>query len=332
MKGFLFIGDPHVTSKRPGRRKDDFLASVLGKLQVAAEIARREDLMPVILGDLFHRAGENHWPTISRLTAVLQQFHVVPLCLGGNHDKDERQLTEVDALQYLDQVGVLRVVDGACREALILDTPAGRMALWAAPYGAQLPESITSDADQVVLITHHDLAFEGCYPGSSELYEIPGCDLVVNGHMHKTAPSVQKGQTNWHCPGNIEPLSIDCRDHVPSVWSWMGGNAKQGLTQFVLPHEKDCFDLTGTSVAPAATRDALDALSASVVDVPAIAGPSHFAELLSAQSTLEASRTEDDETFLEDLELALGEIEASDPVSQLLLALAKRAPAPNLEG
>jgi len=329
MNGFLYIGDPHVTSKRPGRRKDDYLASVLGKLTVAAEIARREDLLPVILGDLFHSAGENHWPTISRLTAVLQQFHVVPVCLGGNHDKDEKQLSNVHALAYLHQVGVLRVVDGACQHVLTLETPAGRAALWAAPYGAALPKSIESDADQVVLITHHDLAFEGCYPGSAELFEIPGCDLVVNGHMHKTAPSVCKGQTHWHCPGNIEPLSVDCIDHVPAVWAWRVGGSVHELERFVLPHERDCFDMTGLAVAPATTKAAVAALNPTVVEVPA-SSPSHFAELLSAQTTLEAARTEDDQTFLADLQEAFEEINVEAPVRQILTALARKLPPPEL--
>lgn len=331
MNGFLFIGDPHVTSKRPGRRKDDFIASVLGKLAVAAEIAQREGLLPVILGDLFHRAGENHWPTISRLTTVLQQFHVVPVCLGGNHDKGETQLSEVDALAYLHQVGVLRVVDGECQEVLTLQTPRGRIALWAAPYGAALPTSIESDADQVVLITHHDLAFEGCYPGATELYEIAGCDLVVNGHMHKTAPSVRKGQTHWHCPGNIEPLSVDCIDHVPAVWAWCGGDAAQQLARIVLPHERDCFDLTGLAVAAAATSEAVSALDVPAMSVPVLARPSHFAELLSAQSTLEAARTEDDETFLADLAQAFDELKVDAQVRQLLTALAQKAAPPEVQ-
>lgn len=331
MNGFLFIGDPHLSSTRPGRRKDDYVSSVLNKLSLAAEIARREELVPVILGDLFHRPKENHLATLTRLVEVLQQFPQVPLCLGGNHDKSQTLLTDTDALQLLAQSGLLEVFDGECREALMLDTPAGRIALWAAPYGAALPASIESTADQVVLITHHDLAFESAYPGAAELFEIAGCDLVVNGHMHKTAPSVQKGQTNWHCPGNIEPLSVDCIDHVPAVWLWRGGDARQPLEQIVVPHERDCFDLTGLNVAAGTTDAALDALSVPQLSVPALGGTSHFAELLSAQTTLEADRTEDDATFLEDLAQAFVELDAPSPVRRLLLALAGGFAAPEFE-
>src|ERR1700736_2930820 len=98
MKGFLFVGDPHVSSKRPGRRIDDYVASVIGKLRLAGEIARERDLVPVILGDLFHRARENDLPLLSQLLDVFNGYPMPPVVLGGNHDKQETQLRDVDAL------------------------------------------------------------------------------------------------------------------------------------------------------------------------------------------------------------------------------------------
>ena len=97
-KGILFIGDPHVSSVRPGRRKDDYLASVIGKLRKASEICWERSLRPLILGDLFHRAKENHLPTLAQLFEVLGNFPVQPLVLGGNHDKNGTLLQDADAL------------------------------------------------------------------------------------------------------------------------------------------------------------------------------------------------------------------------------------------
>ena len=51
--GLLFIGDPHVAHRPPGFRKDDFTVTVLGKLRFALDYAREQNLMPVLLGDLF---------------------------------------------------------------------------------------------------------------------------------------------------------------------------------------------------------------------------------------------------------------------------------------
>jgi calcineurin-like phosphoesterase family protein len=320
MKGFLFIGDPHVSSLRPGRRIDDFAASVLEKLRLAGEIARREELVPVILGDLFHRARENHLPTLSRLTKVLQGYPVVPLIVGGNHDKEETQLREADALYLLAQTGVIDVFDGECREARRFQIDGQTVSLWMAPYGSAIPSQISAPgADMVVLVTHHDLAFEGAYPGAAVLQEVRGCNIAVNGHMHKTAPPVVRGMTHWHCPGNIEPLSVDCIDHVPAVWSWHPA-APGELKAIPLPHQRDCFDMAGLMIPASPAAEAVEALIPTQT--------SHFAELLSANTRLEAARADDNESFIEELKIALVEIEARAEVQRLLLALAQGEAAP----
>ena len=57
--GIIFIGDPHITSRKPGRRKDDFEQAILGKLQESINIANSNDCQPIILGDLFDRPKES---------------------------------------------------------------------------------------------------------------------------------------------------------------------------------------------------------------------------------------------------------------------------------
>ena len=313
LKGILFIGDPHVYSARPGRRRDDYLSSVLEKLTRASEICWERSLLPVILGDLFHRAKENHLPTLARLFETLGHFPVQPLVLGGNHDKNDTTLQESDALSLFAQTGVIEVLDGACRAWRTLETEAGPVHLWGAPYGSQIPDAIEAGgAGQVVLVTHHDLAFQGAYPGAQLLKEIRGCDMVVNGHMHFATPSVQKGRTWWHNPGNIEPITIDCKDHKPAVWAWEAGTACEALERIDLPHNADCFDLTGIAV------EASDAASAA-----AALPESHFAELLAQDEWLGAKAVENDgEAFLEDLAAGLDEIGAADPVRKILTQLA----------
>ncbi len=52
--GFLFIGDPHLDIKKPGRRLDEnFAETVLGKIDFCINYANDHDLVPVFLGDLF---------------------------------------------------------------------------------------------------------------------------------------------------------------------------------------------------------------------------------------------------------------------------------------
>jgi len=313
-KGILFIGDPHVSSVRPGRRKDEYLESVIGKLRRASEICWERSFQPVILGDLFHRAKENHLPTLAQLFEVLGTFPVRPLVLGGNHDKGGAVLQDADALSLFAQTGVIEVLDGPARAWCTIETPEGPIHLWGAPYGSVIPDSIEAEGEgKVVLVTHHDLAFQGAYPGAELLKEIRGCDMVVNGHMHFTTPSVQKGATWWHNPGNIEPISIDCRDHKPAVWAWMAGATCEALERIDVPHDPDCFDLTGIAV------EASDAVAA-VAALP----ESQFAELLSQDEWLGAAGVENDgEAFLEDITTGLDELGAPEPVRAILFALAK---------
>ena len=57
--GLLFIGDPHLGSIKPGRRKDvDFGATVLGAVAQAIAVANARRLVPVFLGDIFDRPHE----------------------------------------------------------------------------------------------------------------------------------------------------------------------------------------------------------------------------------------------------------------------------------
>lgn len=327
MKGFLFGGDPHLASKRPGRRKDDYTAKALGKLEQAVRIANERDLLLVILGDLFHLATESSNALQVRLLRILRQAKYRPKCSGGNHDKEGTLLADTDALTLITEAGGLEVFDGETQLVGQFETSAGQVSLWMTPYGAEIPNTIEAAAGEtVVLVTHHDLAFQGAYPGAAPLKQIAGCHMVVNGHMHKTTPSVPIGATVWHNPGNITRLSVDCIDHVPSVWAWEFGASVSELEQIALVYERDCFDMTGLQVAAASSKHAVQALQLAPADVPMVAvGASHFAELISAQSTLEANRMEDSESFLQALKEDLAHVQAPTLVQELLLELALKA-------
>lgn len=311
-KGFLFIGDPHVSSKRIGRRKDDYLGSVLGKLSQCAALAAKLQLIPVILGDLFHRNDDSNLSMLNRLMRVLQEFPCTPIVLEGNHDKEQSTLTASDALDLLQLAGVVKV---ASRPELIQEFcfDGRSVRLWACPYGSDVPDQLPAFAGVTVMLTHHDLAFGSAYPGSKPLKPVEGCDMVVNGHMHDTKKSVLQGQTWWHNPGNIEPLSIDLAGHVPQAWAWFADSSVDKLEGHALDHGVDLFDLTGVQV------EATDGLIAVEQFKPVA---SEFAQLLSAQTSMDAARTDDATILLEDLNDALDASSVSEASRHLMQALA----------
>ena len=244
--GFLFIGDPHIWSHKPGRRLDeDYLGTLLGKMLWAAEKANEQQLWPVILGDLLHDATDNNLVMISRLTDCLQHFDRKPLVLVGNHDLTEKKLTPGTTLHLLNQTGQILAMTNngpyGIFEMVALEGKV-RVLLGGTPYGEAIPQSLlpwveskvlkkdmTSHddlkkllgVDEVVWITHEDLAFDKSYPNAITLAPILGVDVAVNGHMHTNQKPIMKGKTAWFNPGNISRLTIDLIEQIPTVWKWV---------------------------------------------------------------------------------------------------------------
>jgi hypothetical protein len=316
-RGFLFIGDPHVSSVAPGRRIDDYLTTVLGKLSVAAKICHEQRLVPVILGDLIHRDKESSIALVNRLSRVLREFPCTPIELDGNHGKQQFRSTEGDVEHLLDAWGFLQLArEPGLVGSFVFDGMAVNLFAW--PHGEALPSALPAGStDSVnVLITHHDLAFEGAYPGAKPVTSIGNCHMLVNGHMHKTTPSLTVGEMRAHNPGNIEPLSLDVADHEPAVWEWCPEQLDFELVKHLLPHDARCFDLTGVQVAPA--EDAEAAVEAALKE-------SQFAKLLAGEATLDAHRTSDGTVLLEDLDAVCDTANASPAVRSLLTSLIRKA-------
>src|SRR4051794_27096026 len=96
--GLLCIGDPHLASRVPGFRKDDYPKTVLGKFTYSLDYAQKNRLLPVLLGDLFHRPRDNANWLLVQLMEVLQGE---VLAVAGNHDCSESALSEHDSLAIL---------------------------------------------------------------------------------------------------------------------------------------------------------------------------------------------------------------------------------------
>jgi predicted phosphodiesterase len=336
-RGLLFIGDPHVSSRRISRRKDDYLSSVLGKLTHCAELCRTHGLYPVITGDLFDRSNDSDLRMLNRLVKVLREFPWPPLVVEGNHDRAQTALDEGDALHLLAQVGAVELgAQAGLTKVLQVDgaDTCEYVHLYAYPHGSDIPDELPLAQMQQfepalrVAVTHHDLAFGRAYPGAQPLKPVRGLDMAVNGHMHASRDSELRGSTWWHNPGNIEPVSTDQREHVPRAWQWSPGERGldcSRLQPHVLPHEGDVFDLTGLRVEAGCAQEA----------VAALAQKSLFAELMQQQSeALQAARTDDAAILREDLDFVLETAQACEPVRQLLrtlaLSLSQDAPAQTL--
>ncbi len=244
--GLLCIGDPHLASRVPGFRKDDYPRAILDKLTWALNYALEHRLLPAILGDLFHWPRDNANRMLVRL---LELFEGTVLGIAGNHDCKENELAADDALSVLWAAGRLRLLE---RSGPWTGTMRGRTIIvggtaWGQPLPTAFdPTEIAVDgaASLVVWLAHHDIKF----PGYEEVgrfvpHEIPGVDILVNGHIHRPLADVVARTTTWLNPGNIARVrrSDADRGRRPSVLrinvqkeSW----DKQAVEVPFLPYEE----------------------------------------------------------------------------------------------
>lgn len=289
--GLLFIGDPHVWSKKPGKRLDEnFTDVVLDKLNQAVDIALKENLYMIVLGDLFHVDDENNIEMLTKLTRIFRRLKDPLASVEGNHEKSQIGLSDDVAMSLLREANVVYTMEkNANHFHFVIDGK--NVVVGSTPYGSKIPESVSiSDKIEdpfVIWLTHENLDFGESYPGVIPIKEIKGVSMLVNGHIHKTKKSKLYGEMMAHNPGNITRLSSDCADHVPSVWKW-NPKLEKNLEQIKLNYKKDVFDLIGkqieVEVAPSMIKDEMTAQETS-----------KFVQKMEQQLLEEQDRTDDGE-------------------------------------
>jgi predicted phosphodiesterase len=250
-KGILFVGDPHIWSKKPGKRLDaDFTHTVLDKLNQAVEIANKENLYLIILGDLFHVDDENNIEMLTKLVRIFKKLPEPCASVEGNHEKSQLTLSDDVAMCLFREAHVVHTLEKNGL-AIQMDIDGKTVLIGSTPYGSKLPDEVKLPAKIddafVIWLTHDNLDFGESYPGVVPVKEIQGCQMLVNGHIHKTKKPKKVGAMIAHNPGNITRLSTDCADHVPAVWKWVPEQGQE-LEPIALKFHKDVFNLIGKQI------------------------------------------------------------------------------------
>jgi calcineurin-like phosphoesterase family protein len=195
-------------------------------------------LLPAILGDLFDKPRDNPNWMLARLLDLLQGEI---LCLYGNHDCADPELSEHDSLSLLLKAGRLQLLSA---ENVWRGELAGRMTIVAgSSYREKIPKHfecpVANDREPLVVwLTHHDVLIPGYDEGRIKPYEIKGVDLLVNGHIHRRLEEICAGATRWLTPGNISRRSRSdaSRAHVPSVLRITPQTSGYELIYVEVPH------------------------------------------------------------------------------------------------
>ncbi len=316
--GILFVGDPHIWSKKPGKRIDlDFTATVLDKINQAVDIAIRENLYLIFLGDLFHVDNENNIEMLTRLVRILKKLPEPCASVEGNHEKSQLNLSDDVAMTLLRESGVIYTLE---KNGIEIHMTVGdkSIVIGSTPYGSKIPEEVnvpTKLADQnpfVIWLTHENLDFGDSYPGVIPIKEIKGVSMLVNGHIHKTKKPKKVGGMVAHNPGNITRLSTDCVDHIPAVWKWTP-DQNQELEPIALNFHKEVFSMIGkqieVDVAPSMVTEELSPKQTSV-----------FVEKMEKQLLEDQDKTDDGEYLKQSIRaLALAMQIDSEMTEELML-------------
>jgi len=237
-QGLLFIGDPHLSSRIPGFRKDDYPQAILKKIEFALNYATQHYLLPIILGDLFNIPRDNSNRLLTQLMRLLEARLV--LSVTGNHDTTEMELQDDDSLSVIMSAGRIRLLDQSGPwQGLVNNIP---LYIGGSSWSEKIPKEveIASSNTFVIWITHHNIGFADSEGTWLKPYEIPGVHLVVNGHIHKPMPSHICGSTTWMNPGSIARVARAeaVRDFTPSVLVLKPSAIGQWDTERIaLPHE-----------------------------------------------------------------------------------------------
>ncbi len=235
-KGLLLIGDPHLADIPPGQRLPGYREQVMDKLSACLDRAAEKNLVPVILGDLFHWPRDNSNQMLVELMAAFSGSR--PFVLVGNHDKYQARFTPDVSLAVLDAAGVVRLMAEPGPQFL-LETPEARVLIGATPDGFKLPkahERAEDEPETVVWLCHHNISFPEFLDRACGIREIPGVDWLINGHIHRPQPTIVKGRTTWANPGNITRLTFTRRskEREPAAFAWKPGCTE--LEKWVIPH------------------------------------------------------------------------------------------------
>lgn len=236
-KGILCIGDPHLSSRVPGFRKDDYMAAIFKKLEYAIHYAEENKLLPVLLGDLFHWPRDNATRLLTQLMRLFEERLV--LSVTGNHDTTEQSLQDDDSLALLAAAGRIYLLDqnGPWKGMMngVFVTIGGTA------WSERLPNAFTSSPGSLVIwISHHNICFSGTEESGVKPHEISGVHLLINGHIHKPMPDEVHGMTTWLNPGNIARVqrSEGVKNASPSVLKIVPSEGQTWTAEKIeLPHE-----------------------------------------------------------------------------------------------
>lgn len=226
MKKILFFTDTHLQEEKISSRKDDYLTSILTKIEEISDIANKEEVNYVLFGgDFFTRPSPSYEVTI-RLTQVLKKFNSKPIIgILGNHDIEGRNPDTYNkkAVKMLEEAKVLKILN----DSEIFPPFDTEIEIKAVNYKDGVDYNINfhkikkSDKNKILIVVVHAyiLPFRANFPHLSieEVSRESEGDIFLVGHYHDGYGVREINKKMFVSPGSIARDSKTQFDRIPQV-------------------------------------------------------------------------------------------------------------------
>jgi exonuclease SbcD len=192
MPKLLFVGDIQADDRAPKSRKDDYLQTILTKLEEALKIGKSKKVDAVIfLGDIFERLDPPGRCRNGILALLVKASKYMPLYVTiGNHDiKNSNDNLPNSALGTLIEAGVLQYVDSVPELSL-------GFGHFKVGIEDDLKNGLYSDKDYLIWAFHANISTT-TMPYEHVLFKDIAwhekTKFVVSGHLHRRMNDIKDG-------------------------------------------------------------------------------------------------------------------------------------------
>lgn len=239
---FCFFTDVHATGRAPVRRKDNYMESVLRKLEALRDATIDVDFY-VCGGDIFHTA-DPATAVVTKIADVLHSFGKPIYTAVGSHDLFNYQFDTVEraAIGVLNAAGVIKII----KNNIIIDNTVFHFSHHSYVED-KTPETYkvdtaSFDGMRQIHVIHGSFYVRKIFDAVHALEDYPNLNqmhLVLSGHIHH--PFMKKVEkTIFYNPGSITRTAVDQKHAIKA--GVIHFQEHDIITQdILLPYEPDVF-------------------------------------------------------------------------------------------
>lgn len=226
MKKILFFTDTHLQETPISSRKDNYLESIIKKIEEIKDIANNENVDYVLFGGDFFSKPSPSDEVIIKLIQILKKFNSRPIItILGNHDIEGRNPDTYNrkAVKILEEANLIKVLKDE-ENYPPFDTEIEIQ-------GVNYKNGVDSDPNLlkvekkrkglvlIQMVHSYVLPFKTYFQTISleELSKITEADIILIGHYHDGFGERKVNGKIFICPGSIARDSINQFDRIPQV-------------------------------------------------------------------------------------------------------------------